>query len=77
MRRAWQGGNHLRLAPASLLAPFAYTQLIWMTLSGIIIFGDWPDRMTLLGAAIIIASGIYVWHRERVQGIEPVSAIAD
>jgi len=57
----------LRLAPASLLAPFLYTQIIWMTLSGIVLFGNWPDRQTLLGAAVIIASGIYVWHRERVR----------
>jgi drug/metabolite transporter (DMT)-like permease len=58
----------LRLAPASLLAPFGYTQIIWMTISGIVLFGDWPDQTTLLGAAIVIASGIYVWHRERVRG---------
>jgi drug/metabolite transporter (DMT)-like permease len=59
----------LRLAPASLIAPFQYTQLIWMTLSGIIMFGDWPDHYTLIGAAIIIGSGIYVWHRERVRAV--------
>jgi drug/metabolite transporter (DMT)-like permease len=59
----------LRLAPATLLAPFVYTQIIWMTLMGILLFGNWPDHATLLGAAIIIASGIYVWHRERVLGV--------
>jgi len=59
----------LRLAPASVLAPFLYTQIIWMTLSGIVLFGDWPDRYTLLGASIIIASGIYVWHREQIKGV--------
>ena len=58
----------LRLAPASLLAPFGYTQIVWMTISGIVLFGDWPDHFTLLGATIIIASGLYVWHRERVRG---------
>ena len=57
----------LRLAPATLLAPFFYTQIVWMTLSGIVLFGNWPDNRTLLGASIIIASGIYVWHRERVR----------
>jgi len=60
----------LRLAPASLLAPFAYTQIIWMAGSGVLLFGDWPDQYTAIGAAIIIASGIYVWHRERVTGSE-------
>ena len=60
----------LRLAPASLLAPFGYTQMIWMTLSGIVLFDNWPDHQTLLGAAVIVGSGIYVWHRERVLGVE-------
>ncbi len=69
----------LRLAPASLLAPFAYTQLLWMVGSGVLLFGDWPDHMTLLGAAVIIASGVYVWHRERVTGSEAanITLIAD
>lgn len=58
----------LRLAPASLLAPFAYTQIIWMVGSGVLLFGDWPDVYTAIGAAIIVVSGIYVWHRERVTG---------
>jgi len=67
----------LRLAPASLLVPFSYTNIIWMTLSGIVLFGDWPDAITLVGAAIIIASGIYVWHRERVTGAAITLASAD
>ena len=67
----------LRLAPASLLVPFSYTNIIWMTLSGIVLFGDWPDMMTLVGAAIIIASGIYVWHRERVKGATTTLVGAD
>lgn len=67
----------LALAPASLLAPFAYTQLIWMVGSGVLLFGDWPDRYTLIGGAIIVASGIYVWHRERVTGSIVVPATAD
>ena len=53
------------LAPASMLAPFAYMQLIWSTAVGYIVFGDFPDALTLTGAAIIAASGIYVVHRER------------
>jgi drug/metabolite transporter (DMT)-like permease len=56
-----------RLAPASLLAPFIYTQIVWMTLAGYLVFGDIPDRITLLGAMIVVFSGIYVWHRERVR----------
>lgn len=45
-------------APASLLAPLSYTQLIWASLAGILVFGDWPDGITLLGAAIIAAGGL-------------------
>jgi drug/metabolite transporter (DMT)-like permease len=57
----------LRLAPASLLAPFIYTQIIWMTGFGILLFNDWPDAWTIAGSSVIIASGIYVWWRERVR----------
>ncbi len=52
------------LAPASLLAPFDYTTLIWATLLGFFLFGDLPDTMTVLGALIIISSGLYLIRRE-------------
>ena len=51
-------------APASILAPFAYTQLIWSSLSGFIVFGDVPGPSTLAGAALVVLSGIYLWWRE-------------
>jgi drug/metabolite transporter (DMT)-like permease len=54
-------------APASTLAPFSYSQLIWSILLGWAVFGDIPDLMTYVGGGIIIASGVYVWHRERVR----------
>jgi drug/metabolite transporter (DMT)-like permease len=57
----------LRLANASTVAPLIYTQIIWMIFFGIILFGNWPDATTLLGSSIIVASGIYVWHRERIK----------
>ena len=47
-------------APASLLAPMSYTQLLWAGLAGVLIFGDWPDIWTLAGAVIIAAGGILV-----------------
>jgi drug/metabolite transporter (DMT)-like permease len=56
-----------RLAPASLLAPFSYTQLPWVTVGGYIVFDNLPDHWTLVGASIIIASGLYTAHRERVR----------
>jgi len=45
-------------APASLLAPLSYSQLVWATLAGILVFSDWPDAITLLGAAIIALGGV-------------------
>jgi drug/metabolite transporter (DMT)-like permease len=48
------------LAPASLLAPFDYTTLIWATLLGFVLFGDLPDTWTVLGAIIIMSSGLYL-----------------
>jgi drug/metabolite transporter (DMT)-like permease len=56
-----------RIAPASLLAPFFYGQLIWVTFLGFLVFGNLPDQWTLTGAGIIIASGLYTAHRERVR----------
>jgi drug/metabolite transporter (DMT)-like permease len=55
----------LRLAPASVVAPFSYSALIWATLFGFVIWSDWPDFWTWIGAAIIIGSGLYIFHRER------------
>lgn len=52
-------------APASVLAPYSYTNLLWTIPYGWILFGDLPDRWMLLGAAILIACGLYVWARER------------
>jgi len=55
----------MRLAPAALVSPFRYTRLVFTMGIGILIFGDRPDAPTLIGAAIIIASGLYVFLRER------------
>lgn len=56
-----------RYAPASLLAPFSYSAILWMTASGYLFFGDLPDEFTVLGAAVVIASGLYVFHREQIR----------
>ena len=55
-------------APASTLAPFSYVQIVWSTLMGWLVFENLPDLMTFLGAAIIIASGVYLVYRERQLG---------
>ena len=57
--------SSLRFAPASILAPFAYTQIISATLIGLLIYGEFPDRWTIVGAVIICASDIFIALRER------------
>ncbi|MEM7119869.1 MAG: DMT family transporter [Pseudomonadota bacterium] len=57
-------------APASLLAPFAYVEIIGGTILGYLIWHEFPDAITWLGIAIIVGSGLYVWHRERRLAIE-------
>jgi len=56
----------LRLAPAAAVAPFSYTGLVWASLFGYAIFAEVPDAWTLAGAALIIGSGLYIFHRERL-----------
>lgn len=51
-------------APVSMLAPFAYTAIVWVTISGYLVFNQLPDAWTVVGAGIVIASGIYVFYRE-------------
>ncbi|MBV8653391.1 MAG: DMT family transporter [Alphaproteobacteria bacterium] len=55
-----------RRADVSLLAPFSYIQIIWASILGFLFFGALPGPTTLVGAAIIAASGIYTAHRERM-----------
>lgn len=57
-----------RLAPASVLAPFMYTQLLWAIGFGFFVFSDVPNNWTLAGAAVVVASGLYLLHRERIRG---------
>jgi len=63
----WMVVLAFRYADASVLAPFSYTQLLWVTILGFLVFGELPDIWTVAGAAIIIASGLYTAHRERVR----------
>jgi drug/metabolite transporter (DMT)-like permease len=69
------GLGHLALvygmgqAPASTLAPFNYTALIWAMILGFVFFAELPDALTLAGAAVIVGAGLYVWHRERVRAL--------
>ena len=56
----------LELAEAVIVAPLHYTIIIWSTFYGWLIFADLPDFWTVVGAAIIIATGIYTLNRERI-----------
>jgi drug/metabolite transporter (DMT)-like permease len=53
--------------PASVLSPFMYTQLLWAGTLGYLVFHDVPNQWTLAGAGIVVGSGLYLLHRERVR----------
>jgi S-adenosylmethionine uptake transporter len=55
-----------RLAPASMLAPFQYLEILGSIALGALVFADLPDALTILGTTIIVASGVYVFRRERM-----------
>jgi drug/metabolite transporter (DMT)-like permease len=57
----------IRYADASVLAPFSYTQLLWVSILGFLVFGEVPDVWTVTGALFIVASGLYTAHRERIR----------
>ena len=57
----------LKLAPASVVVPYQYTMIVWAIMLGYAVFGDVPDLLTLAGAAIIIAAGLYIFWREQAQ----------
>lgn len=61
----------VRLAPISLIAPFDYTHLLFAASWGFVLWGDLPGANTLLGAAVVVAAGLYVLHRERLKRAAP------
>lgn len=52
------------VAEASVVAPFGYVGIVLATIWGIVLYDEFPDALSLLGAAVIVAAGLYVWHRE-------------
>jgi drug/metabolite transporter (DMT)-like permease len=56
----------LKFAPSSTLAPLHYLEIVTATLFGYLVFGNFPNLLTLSGIAVIVTSGLYVIHRERV-----------
>jgi drug/metabolite transporter (DMT)-like permease len=57
--------SSMRVGEVAFVAPFRYTILIWAILLGVVIFGDIPDLWTLLGASVIVATGVFTFYRER------------
>ena len=55
-----------RLGPVAVISPFEYSALIWATLLGYLLWDELPDTLTLVGAAIVISSGLYIIYRETV-----------
>jgi drug/metabolite transporter (DMT)-like permease len=57
-------------APGGTLAPFIYVQMLWMVVVGFVWFDDWPELTTWIGIALIVGSGLYSLHRERIRARE-------
>jgi drug/metabolite transporter (DMT)-like permease len=64
-----------RFAPASILAPFGYSQILFMTASSWLIFNEPPDVWVFVGAPIVIGSGLFIWLRERQLARNVVTAV--
>ncbi|VIO67357.1 DMT family transporter [Bradyrhizobium ivorense] len=58
----------LKLAPASVVVPYQYSMIVWAVIFGFVVFGDVPSWATIVGAAIIIAAGLYIFVREQQLG---------
>ena len=54
----------MRVGDVSFVAPFRYTGLVWALVLGFLFFGEWPDMLTLVGSAIIVATGVFSLLRE-------------
>jgi drug/metabolite transporter (DMT)-like permease len=71
------GVKTMRTGEIGFTQPFRYTLIIWATLAGILMFDEWPDLWTIVGSAIVIATGVFTFQRERWLGlrrppVEPV-----
>lgn len=66
-----------RYADASVLAPFSYVQLLWASIFGFVVFGEVPDATTIAGAILIVSSGLYTAHRERVRRSQLLTVVGE
>lgn len=60
----------LRIGPTAAVMPFRYALIPYGVISGILVFGEWPDMTGVLGMAIVLGAGLYALHRERVRARE-------
>ena len=61
----------MRVGDIGFIAPFRYTGLLWALLLGWVVFGDWPGALTLIGAGIVVATGVFTLYRERKLKVQP------
>jgi drug/metabolite transporter (DMT)-like permease len=57
----------VRVGELGFVTPFRYTSLVWALALGFLVFGDWPDGLTMAGAALVVATGLFTFYRERVR----------
>ncbi|MFQ5974135.1 MAG: EamA/RhaT family transporter, partial [Alphaproteobacteria bacterium] len=57
----------LQAAPASLIQPYTFALVLWAVVVGLVGFGDFPDGATVVGAVIVIGSGLFTFYRERLR----------
>ncbi|MFT5506224.1 MAG: drug/metabolite transporter (DMT)-like permease [Gammaproteobacteria bacterium] len=66
-----------RLGPAAVISPFEYSALIWASLLGYLFWGELPDSITLAGACVVIASGLYIVYRETIKVVRTRTKLAN
>jgi drug/metabolite transporter (DMT)-like permease len=64
----------MRQGNVAIVATFRYSVILWALLAGILVFGEWPDGIELVGTAIVIAAGLYTFMRERIRAREHAKA---
>ena len=67
----------VRIGDMGFVAPFRYSGLLWALILGWAVFGDWPDMVTLVGAAIVVGAGLFTFARERRVARQPVATESD
>ena len=59
----------MRVGEVGFVAPFRYTGLLWAVILGLLVFNEWPDNVTLIGAVIVVGSGLFAFYRETGLGL--------